>query len=163
LQTHFGSPFSVFLEMPSVMLAGVASMSLVIYGAKRLWGLPLEFRTHREEQQARYRRAAIDADDAARELEDAMMRRVGREGDAGAAEASAKHPDDYRVSAVKRMERHRSDHLEDSKAIGTAYGWGPSAISKIDRMSGGRWSGEEGVWFDDGEAFDFQISHVDKD
>jgi hypothetical protein len=63
-RVHFGSPLITSVELGREIAASVGAIAFLIYGLKRIWGLDLELKTHREEMRARFVEAKRRAGDA---------------------------------------------------------------------------------------------------
>lgn len=149
---RFGSPVSLLVELPGPLLSGVASMSLLIYGVKRIWGLRLEFRTHREEQVARFRKAALAAEEAGMKLEDlerlrmeTVIRGATEEREKFRVEGKPQQPS--RADSVRRVRDAEREFQRGIDEMAKGRGWSPSAINRIERMRTPAWEPKSATWF----------------
>jgi hypothetical protein len=62
---HYGSPFQLELLLPLLTPAGLAGL---LFAAKRLYGIDLEFKAHREERRIEYLEAKARAEALSKEI-----------------------------------------------------------------------------------------------
>lgn len=63
---HYASPLEFSLAVSQFVLGSVSALSALIYGIKRIYGLDLEMKAHREEQRAKFEKAKEEANRAER-------------------------------------------------------------------------------------------------
>jgi hypothetical protein len=85
----YASPLEVGLVVSQAVLASVSALSALIYGVKRLYGLDLELRTHREERRVQFlaaqqlaKRIGAGSDDGASAWPPEVKRTIDNECDA---------------------------------------------------------------------------------
>ena len=64
LVVRFGSPLEAAYEIGRTVLASTSGLAALVYGLKRMFGLDLELRTHRERLRERFYDAKVLADEA---------------------------------------------------------------------------------------------------
>jgi hypothetical protein len=153
IQARFGSPFVFIVGLPGPILTSVASMSLIIYGIKRLWGLPLEFKTHNQRLKERYFTAEARAVEAAARRDAALQRQREASREIYKRWSNAEKPGPRRSPrkyshAVRTEEEVAAKRRDETYAeVDKKNGWGDSAISKVEEMWSGNWIGDSGSWF----------------
>lgn len=145
LRLTFGSPLSILVDIPASVLRDVAAMSLILYGAKRLWGIPLEFRTHHHNLLERLYRAEARASTARRKREEARHEEEG---------ALALHQRLQEPAGEKRMRRDYREAKGQAREqrdarfaeIDAENGWARDSVKKIEGLYSEKWNGRSGVW-----------------
>ena len=127
VRAHYGSPLEGILAISAELGGHLAAMAFLIYGVKRLWGIDLELKTHREELRKRYFEASEKAELARWKAEKAIGQ--GRRGEV----------------ALSRRARRELGRLDREQ------GWGKGASADVERMKEAprNWIGDEAVWFFD--------------
>lgn len=124
VKVQYGSPLVLLMQLPEEVCRDVIALSVVVYGVKRLWGIPLEVRTHLEEQRARLFEAQERALLAEQKLLEARVN----------ARAPLAKPPDRKLAAIDR------DLLWDK---GTMRG----IEGRLPRNS--KWKGDQATWLVD--------------
>jgi hypothetical protein len=146
LRVEFGSPLSILVDIPTTILRDVVAMSLILYGAKRLWGIPLEFRAHHQDLLERLYRAEARASAARQRREEARVREEEAlmaqqqrlQGTAGEKKARRA----YREAKDRALAAREATFAE----IDRENEWVEGSIGKIEELSSTKWKGRSGVW-----------------
>lgn len=151
-EVHFASPLSLLVEMPLPILGSISAMSLLIYGVKRIWGLPLEFRTHHEEQRAQFSAAAARAVEAEERFADAKERMYARFREAEDRRRSELEP--TRPTSVFQDPQYAKDSRDAAELFDQEVsdasedlGWGSPILREIDSSRPSpHWKGTAATW-----------------
>lgn len=78
MQAKFGSPLVFDIALPGGLVENALGLTFLIYAFKRLWGLPIELRTHRERLRRDFYEAEQEAEKARRKAQELGVRQRHR-------------------------------------------------------------------------------------
>ena len=155
-RVRFESPLLIVVEIPNPILSTVASMAFVIYGVKRIWGISLEFKTHRENQRAKFEEAATRAEEARVRLEQVRHQRL--------SSVRARHLlDEEQLAHLEPEARRRLEEetlssllrdppgLRESviREVSAEQRWNTGAVSRLEQNRTSGWRGRATLFDED--------------
>jgi hypothetical protein len=159
VRLQFGSPFEAITEIASPILASATAMSAVIYSLKRLWKLPVEFRTHERLMEARFIEAeakALEAEirksEIEREYEDLLGQQVAkRQRDleqAGGSDLGTwrEQYDEMRQRSAEDFRSAQAKKVEALDALDVDIQWPAGTMRRLDSRIEHGWQGKSALW-----------------
>lgn len=140
---RFESPLLMVAEAPLDMVATAGKILLLLYFAKRVWKLPIEFQTHDVDVQRRLVDAESKLLSAEARRDEALRRR--RHSIASLRGSTEADDREEKRALIEAGVEQEFSGIEDS------FEWPKGVIAEIEQRRRSQWRGDSAIWTDERE------------